>query len=429
MVEIVAKGPVKSRQKKGWAAWYVSTRHRDIKKIAGEKGELIWFRNREDAEQKARELNAAQYTNGVVTRSAAGTLESAYKIYIASLEERAERKTLSWEYLRKIKSNLKRPIECLGKNTKVSEITKDKITDYIAGDPRSRLVRQHVLNYLSAVFEQAIELKWIAYNPAAKVRIEGQRVFTETEIVEDVGYNFDFAECERIIQGLIKYDTQDDYLPSQLRECARRHPCKPQGWCNGLAVITIATTGLRTQEIAALRWSAIDFEHDRLLVLTAKKRGKDGVSFIGNVKSKKGRRAVLLGALSKLLKEWRLRSPFASDDDFVFPNHVGDFKTNYEVWNRTIKRVLEIENIERHFTAYTFRHVYATLLAHATQNDFVKVADRLGHTNINFSRSVYCERLDDATKNAENEVADSILNTNNAKDTIVVEGKVYQLRS
>ena len=428
MVEIVVKGPVKSRQKKGWACWYVSTRHRDIKKIAGEKGELIWFRKREDAEAKARKLNAAQYTNGVVTRSAAGTLGSAYKIYIAAQKERAERKTLSWDFLRKIESNLKRPIECLGKNTKVSEITKDKITDYIATDPRSRLVRQHVLSYLSAIFEQCIELKWINYNPAARVRIEGQRVFTEAEIVEDVGYNFDFGECERIIQGLIKYDTQDDYLPLKLRERLRRHPCKPQGWCNGLAVITIATTGLRTQEIAALRWSAVDFEHDRLFVLTAKKRGKEGVCFIGNVKSKKGRRAVPLGALSKLLKEWRLRSPFASDNDFVFPNHVGNFKTNYETWNRTIRRVLEIEKIDRHFTAYTFRHVYATLLAHKTQNDFIKVADRLGHTSIEFSRRVYCERLDDATKNAENEVADSILNTNTGEKTIVVGGKVYELR-
>ena len=429
MVEIVAKGPVKSRQKKGWACWYVSTRHRDIKKIAGEKGELIWFRKREDAEQKARELNAAQYTNGVVTRSAAGTLGSAHKIYIAGLEERAERKTLSWEYVRKIKSILKRLLKHLGANTNVTEITKHKITDYIATDPRSCAVRQNVLSYLRAVFEQCIELDWIRDNPADRVSVENQKIFTEAELIEDVGYNFDYDECERIIQGLIKYDTQNDYLPLKLRERTSCHPCKPQGWCNGLAVITIATTGLRTQEIAALRWSAVDFEHDRLLVLTAKKRGKGGVSFIGNVKSKKGRRAVPLGALSKLLKEWRLRSPFASDDDFVFPTHEGNFRSNYETWNRTIRRVLDIENIDRHFTSYTFRHFYATLLAHKTQNDFVKVADRLGHTNINFSRSVYCERLDDATKNAENEVADSILNTDNAKDTIVVEGKVYQLRN
>jgi len=429
MVEIVAKGPVKSRQKKGWACWYVSTRHRDIKKIAGEKGELIWFRNREDAEQKARDLNAAQYTNGVVTRSAAGTLKSAYKIYIAALEERAERKNIGWPYVDKIKSNLKRPIDRLGKNTKVTEITKEKITSYIEGDPRCLTVRKDVLKYLRAIFEQCIELKWINYNPAERVIIEGQRVFTETEIVEDVGYNFDFAECERIIQGLIKYDTQHDYLPERLRERTSVNPFKPQGWCNGLAVITIATTGLRTQEIAALRWSAVDFEHDRLLVLFAKKIGKGKRHFIGNVKSKKGRRAVPLGALAKLLKEWRLRSPYASDDDFVFPTHDGNFRGSYDTWSRAIKRVLEIEKIDRHFTPYTFRHFYATLLAHKTQNDFVKVADRLGHTNVNFSRSVYCERLDDATKNAENEVADSILDNNNAEDTIVVEGKVYQLRS
>ena len=64
--------------------------------------------------------------------------------------------------------------------------------------------RKDVLKYLRAIFEQCIELKWINYNPAERVTIEGQRVFTETEIVEDVGYNFDFAECERIIQGLIK---------------------------------------------------------------------------------------------------------------------------------------------------------------------------------------------------------------------------------
>ena len=60
MVEIVAKGPVKSRKRKGWKSYYVSTRHREIKKTNGTKGELKWFHTLAEAQAAARQLNAAE---------------------------------------------------------------------------------------------------------------------------------------------------------------------------------------------------------------------------------------------------------------------------------------------------------------------------------------------------------------------------------
>ena len=59
MVEILAKGPVKSRQKKGWKSYYVSTRHREIKKTNGTKGELKWFHTLAEAQAAARHGNRA----------------------------------------------------------------------------------------------------------------------------------------------------------------------------------------------------------------------------------------------------------------------------------------------------------------------------------------------------------------------------------
>ena len=61
MVEILAKGPVKSRKKKGWKSYYVSTRHREIEKTNGTKGELKWFRTLDEA-QAAASTERRRYT-------------------------------------------------------------------------------------------------------------------------------------------------------------------------------------------------------------------------------------------------------------------------------------------------------------------------------------------------------------------------------
>jgi integrase len=81
-------------------------------------------------------------------------------------------------------------------------------------------------------------------------------------------------------------------------------------------VLADAATGLRISEILALRWSDIDVAHSCIRVTRAYVYGK-----FGPPKSKASKRPVPLHPmLATSLQEWRNETPYALDDDLVFPS-------------------------------------------------------------------------------------------------------------
>src|SRR6266852_8159410 len=81
-------------------------------------------------------------------------------------------------------------------------------------------------------------------------------------------------------------------------------------------VLADAATGLRISEILALRWSDIDWKNSCIRVARAYVYGK-----FGPPKSKASKKPVPLHPLlAALLEAWRKETPYASDQDFIFPS-------------------------------------------------------------------------------------------------------------
>ena len=157
MVEILAKGPVKSRQKKGWKSYYVSTRHREIKKTNGSKGELKWFHTLAEAQAAAHQSNAAQYTSGVVTDSEAGTIGALVDMEIARFEKRSIEKLIGYPTFINARRELNRIARLFGVNAKASTITEDDVKHVIAADPRTDPVKNYFLKRVRSLFDDACD--------------------------------------------------------------------------------------------------------------------------------------------------------------------------------------------------------------------------------------------------------------------------------
>ncbi len=83
-----------------------------------------------------------------------------------------------------------------------------------------------------------------------------------------------------------------------------------------LLVLADAATGLRISEILALRWSDIDGQNSCIRVTRAYVYGR-----FGPPKSRASKRPVPLHPLlAALLQAWRNETPYARDEDLVFPS-------------------------------------------------------------------------------------------------------------
>ena len=119
-------------------------------------------------------------------------------------------------------------------------------------------------------------------------------------------------------------------------------------------VVIALNTGMRKNEILALRWSQIDFEK-RLIFLEKTKNNKRRIIPINNF-------------LYQTLLEWKEQS---SGEDRLF--HIKDFK---RAWKTALKRA-GIEN----FRFHDLRHTFASYLV-MNGVDLRTVAELLGHSSL-----------------------------------------------
>ena len=81
-------------------------------------------------------------------------------------------------------------------------------------------------------------------------------------------------------------------------------------------MLVIAATALRISEILALQWKDVDSEGQQIQVTKAWVYGQ-----FGKPKSKASKRPVPLHPLlAAHLTSWREQSPYATDEDFIFPS-------------------------------------------------------------------------------------------------------------
>ena len=377
-MDIKVKGPVKSRKSKGWASYYISTRHSKISKVNG-KGEVIWFHTLAEAQAKADELNAAQHTGGVVTRAAAGTLKATVDIYVKQIDDRVTDGSMVHKCGQNYKKAAADWCAWLGATTKACDVEPAHIKSFIIDNYKKHREKtwSDKLKILVVMLDIARDQKWTANDNAARaVKLFKKTQKTEQEAIDGNIARFDMAAIRDLITQAHDLDRGNN------------------AWCDGLAVSFAFQTGLRFGEQAALRWSAIDFDKSRVRVFTAQ-RATDCGNEIGQTKTTKSRRVVGLSRrLLQELRAWKLRSPFSADDDFVFPTRQGSSQSCSSNWRKRVLHPLcDAVGIDR-LRWHDARHFYASVLLASIGRDWGRIADLMGHTSSDFTRKQYGHWID-----------------------------------
>jgi len=368
------------KYRKGADRWVVDTRAAAVRKLHGGVGEQRKFRTREDAEDYAARINAAQTTGGVVTTATAGTIDAAIVLLHARTDRRVGQGKITFRSGGNIKRNVSSWTELSLDGRRFGGV---KCVDVSTADIEDRLIPQinlsaktvkEKLDALKQLFDLAHKQGWCSHvNPARQVKLEEVR-YAQTAAKKKLA-RFSIDEVRRVIELA---EASDD-------------------WCDGLAVSFAAQTGLRFGELAALAWSDIDFDKQRVTVAKAVREVSKGVYDIQDVpKTDAGFRTVFLTPqLVAELRKWKLRSPAAG---LVFPTRA---QTHHVTSDNLRKRVLHpacvaagIEELRWH----DLRHFFASICLELFGADFHRITTLMGHKSISTTRELYGHWIDDVAR-------------------------------
>jgi len=171
-------------------------------------------------------------------------------------------------------------------------------------------------------------------------------------------------------------------------------------------VITFTLTGLRPQELIALKWENVSLESKSISVKQAVNRTCEfdnegnviakGVT-LGKTKTPKSVRTIIVpDAVVDTLTEWQEYCATNNiHSDFVFPNtNTGEMRT-YSGLRSCLERFKKRHGLQDEgISLYTFRHTYATILLEQRENPKI-VANLMGHTRVSTTLDLYSHVVDD----------------------------------
>ncbi|MGA7243684.1 MAG: site-specific integrase [Terracidiphilus sp.] len=159
----------------------------------------------------------------------------------------------------------------------------------------------------------------------------------------------------------------------------------------------ITMTGLRCSEVLGLKWSDIDSRSQAIFVRRSWTMDK-----IGKPKSKASKAPVpCIPALAKYLECWRKESPYAGDDDWVFPSlrnrgrtpRSGSSLSSDHVKAAAIRAGVIKADDKRQFGTHNLRHSLATSLI-SWGVDIKTVQGTLRHANPQTTLNTYTQVVD-----------------------------------
>lgn len=149
-------------------------------------------------------------------------------------------------------------------------------------------------------------------------------------------------------------------------------------------IATPMFTGLRAMELLGLWWEDIDFEDGMIHVRYQLSRQGERV----RLKSKAARRdIVLMDALAKLLRRYRLTARFSADTDYVFQCGTPHQPSNYKALLGSFHDARDAAKL-RDVTPHALRHTFASILI-AQGRDVQFVSRQLGHTKVSTTWDTY----------------------------------------
>ena len=167
-----------------------------------------------------------------------------------------------------------------------------------------------------------------------------------------------------------------------------------------LACLCRRTTGVRVSELLALRWGAIDWEHNCLWAREAVHNGK-----IDSPKTHRSQRPIRLSKSDLArLKEFRKVRPQSKDEDWLFVNTRGTAPFLADtVLERIVQPAVKKLGIA-HVTWHLLRHWHTTVLHDAGVS--IKVTrERLGHSRAETTMKHYIHLSQQADAEAANAVS------------------------
>lgn len=256
-------------------------------------------------------------------------------------------------------------------NYKVSQITPIVLNKFINElklevSPRTRKTLSNatikkLYNYLSSIYNYALRMDLIEYNPCSKVKLKFE---------DDRSKKLHFYTPDQVKK--LFENMSDESLETQL------------------AIKLAVYCGLRRSEIFGIEWNDIDFKNKTIHIQRTrlKVNGKDEVSKTKTVNS--NRIVTINDELIKMIKKLDKSSEFIfikADRDIAEKLHRIQFKAS-------------LPRIKFH----DLRHTSATLLL-ANGLDVKSVSEYLGHSNIS-TTSVYVHALDQKHKIASDKLTE-----------------------
>lgn len=247
-----------------------------------------------------------------------------------------------------------------------------------------------VRSTMITLFEHALDNGYITLNPAKKTkppRLVRKKIIALTkeeaarlQKVADTGeYYSNLAQCWD------NYGTQ--YLVTEF----------------GVLIRLALASGARRGELLGLTWNDVDFLKKRIHVINNMQQG-----VLGETKTRNSERFVSLDTrtmdrISQWLKYQKcyqneMGDLFKNQQNLVFTNIVGNHVDVDTFRTRYFNKMCRAANLPEGTTLHSLRHTHATLLLQAGESPRT-IADRLGHSTVNFMLNVYSHTLKEMAEN------------------------------
>ena len=322
------------------------------------------------------------------------TFKEVYKQWLISYEKTVEKTTFS-----RTKDLFKLHILPEFGNLKINEITTFQCQKWI--NSKNFVNIKQLKSYGSQVMEYAIDMNFRKDpNPFDKVRLPNKDKIKGTR--KRIPSSENFWNIDELTAFLNYLRTQDD-----LQTYALFH--------------LLASSGARKVEIAALKWSDIDFTNN-CISINKNLAHIHGELFEKSPKNKFSDRTILLPSETfEILKIWKVeqeklfkQDPYFNLSDaknylFTYVNKNNELKPIYsEYADHRLKTICKKLNLRR-ITVHGLRHTIATLL-HERNINIVSIAQLLGHANESETLKTYTHSTIRGSEQINNALG-NILNT------------------
>ena len=256
----------------------------------------------------------------------------------------------------------------------VSAVRTMQVEEWLHSLPLAPASKAKLKCVLSVLYNHAIRYEWLTFNPISRVRTSQKRLRDKDVLTPE--------EFQQLLKQL------------SVRERAM--------------VLLIGSTGLRRSEMIALTWSDLNVRAMEVNVLRSCVRNR-----IGKTKTESSCRPVPLHPLVlNALLEWRAKSPYSTDLDFLFPSV--RFKGNKplspdSILEKSVRPALaRIGVVGKHIGWHSFRHSLATNLRSLGVD--IKVAQELmRHSSCRTTLDIYTRAVDQQKREASLKVVELML--------------------